>query len=151
MAHAGVDFVMTDFMNKQNIGMGLKTELRKDCDIVRISRWAFTIFSNEKSLEPDVKDILETLFSMEDDPQFELSQEELTKLADNLIAEGEKEDLGKPNLEIKEVAQVIGDDWVMCPICQESWENVSKYGMVRCPKCNSKLHNSKFNPAGFTD
>jgi uncharacterized C2H2 Zn-finger protein len=65
----------------------------------------------------------------------------------SLIAEGEKEDLGKPNPEIKEVAQSIGEDWLMCPICQEAWENASTYGMVRCPKCNNKLHNPKFNQA----
>lgn len=131
-------------MNKQNIGKGLKAELLKGYDIVRISRWAFQIFSNEKSLDSAERDILEKLFSMGDDPQFELSQEELTQLADTLIVEGEKEDLGKPNPEIKEVAQSIGDDWLMCPICQEAWENVSTYGMVRCPKCNNKLHNPKF-------
>jgi len=138
-------------MNKQNIGKGLKAELMKGYDIVRISHWAFQIFSNEKSLDPEVKDTLEKLFSMEDDPQFELSQEELTQLANKLIADGEKEDLDTPNPEIKEIAQSIGDNWLMCPICQEFWKNVSNYGMVRCPKCNNKLHNPKFNPEGFTD
>lgn len=138
-------------MNKQNIGNGLKTELMKGYDIVRISRWAFQIFSNEKSLDPELKDTLEKLFSMEDDPQFELSQEELTKLSNKLIAEGEREDLDQPNPEIKEIAQSIDDDWLMCPLCQESWVNVLKYRMVRCPKCNNKLHNPNFNPEDFSD
>jgi hypothetical protein len=130
-------------MNKQSIGKGLKKELLKGYDIVRISRWAFQIFSNERSLDSATRDILEKLFSMEDDPQFELSQEELTQLADKLIEEGEREDLEKPDPEIKETAVSIGDNWLMCPVCQEAWEDFLKYRMVRCPKCNTKLNNPK--------
>lgn len=74
-------------MNRQNIGKGLKEELLKGYDIVRISRWSFQIFSNEKSLNQETRDILEELFSMENDPQFELSQEELTQLANKLSEE----------------------------------------------------------------
>ncbi len=79
-------------MNKQLIGKELKSELAKGYDIVRISRWAFRVYSEDpRSLDPSLCEILESLFAMEDDPQFELTAEELSNLADRLIAEGEKE------------------------------------------------------------
>lgn len=131
-------------MNKQNFGKELKKELLKGYDIVRISRWAFQLYSNARSLDPETRDILEKLFSMEDDPQFEISQEELTELADKLIEEGERDDLEKPDPGIKETAIFIEDNWLMCPICQESWEEGLKYRMVRCPQCNNKLYNPRF-------
>jgi hypothetical protein len=135
-------------MNKLIIGKGLKSELAKGYDIVRISRWAFNVFSEDtRSLAPSLQDTLENLFAMEDDPQFELSEEELHALADKLIAEGEKEELGEPLSEIKEIATEIAENWLMCPLCQEAWETQSTYGMVRCPACNHKLHNPKYKPA----
>jgi hypothetical protein len=75
-------------MNKKKIGNELKEELLKGYDIIRISRWAFKIFSEERFLDLETRAILENLFSMEDDPQFELSQEELIQFADKLIYEG---------------------------------------------------------------
>jgi len=132
-------------MNKQMIGKELKSELAQGYDIVRISRWALRVFSeNIRSLDASSRDILEKLFSMEDDPQFELTADELCALANKLIDEGDEEELGKPISEIKDVAEELGGNWLMCPLCQESWEDHSKYGMVRCPKCNQKLHNPKF-------
>lgn len=130
-------------MNKQSLGRNLKEELLKGYDIVRISRWAFKVFSSERSLDSETRDVLEKLFSMEDDPQFELSKQELIQIADKLIEEGEKEDLEKSDFGIKEIALSLGDNWLMCPICQETWVDVLMYRMVRCPKCNSKLHNPK--------
>lgn len=132
-------------MDKQFIGRKLKEKLSEGYDVVNISRWAFHIFSNTRSLDSELRDILEQLFSMEDDPQFELTAEELTELAEKLIAEGERDTLGNPIPEIEEIAQSLGDNWFMCPICQEAWEDFSKYGMVRCPKCNNVLHNPKYN------
>lgn len=81
---------------------------------------------------------------MEDDPQFELTSDQLHDLADKLITEGEKEELLKPIQEVKDIAQQLDDTWLMCPLCQEAWENHSRYGMVRCPKCRNKLHNPKY-------
>ncbi len=135
-------------MNKDVIGKALKAELSKGYDVVRISRWAFRIFSeNIKSLDPFLKDTLEKIAAMEDDRQFELTEGDLSILADKLISEGEKEELSQPVLEIKETVQELEGDWVMCPLCQEVWENHSKYGMVRCPRCSNKLHNPKFKPS----
>ena len=81
---------------------------------------------------------------MQLDSQFTLTADELRTLANKLIAEGDEEELGKPISEIKDIAEELGDNWLMCPLCQESWEDHSKYAMVRCPKCDQKLHNPKF-------
>ena len=132
-------------MNKQMIGKELKSELAKGYDIARISRWAFRVYSEDpRSLNSSLCEILESLFTMEDDPQFELTAEELSNLADKLIAEEEKEELSTPVSEIKDKATELGDHWLMCPLCQEAWEEYSVYGMLRCPKCNNKLHNPQF-------
>lgn len=82
----------------------------------------------------DVKSRFDELFS----------EQELEKLAIKFILEREKDDLSKPILEIKDKAEDLGEDWLMCPLCQEAWQSQSKYGMVLCPKCNNKLHNPKF-------
>ena len=132
-------------MNKEKIGKELKAELIRGYSITRISRWAFRVFSeNIRSLDPSLRDILESIFAMEADPQFEMTFDELNDLADRLIFEGEREELFNPIPEIKETAEYLVDNWLMCPLCRESWENHSKYGMVRCPKCGNKLHNPQF-------
>ena len=132
-------------MNKQMIGKGLKSELARGYDIVRISRWAFRVYSEDpRSLDSSLREILESLFTMEDDPQFELTEEELSNLADKLVAEGEREELLIPVPDIKDKATELDEHWLMCPLCQEAWEEHSPYGMVRCPKCNNKLLNPHF-------
>ncbi len=132
-------------MNKKQIGEALKSELAKGYDIVKISRWAFSIYSeNLRSLTPSLCEILENLFVMEDDQQFELTQGQIEEIANKLILEGEKEDLQHPDSKIKEQAKELEGSWLMCPLCQEAWEDKSTYSMLRCPNCKSKLHNPKF-------
>ena len=71
--------------DRKKLGEELKLQLKKGYDIVRISRWAYTIFSNNRRfLDPSIEEILQYLFLMEDDPQFEYTEEELTLLAENL-------------------------------------------------------------------
>ena len=73
-------------MNKKELGEQLKVLLKKEIDIVILSRWAFSIYSNNcRNLDPSMEEILEYLFSMEDDPQFELTEQELSLLAEMLI------------------------------------------------------------------
>jgi hypothetical protein len=72
--------------NKNQIGLLLKKELEKGYDIVRISRWASSLyFNNIREFPDDLQILLEYLFRMEDDPQFEFSEDELQFLADKLI------------------------------------------------------------------
>lgn len=132
-------------MTKNELGKALKELLRKENDIVKISRWALKLYSeNYVSLDSTMIDILECLFSMEDDTQFKLTTDELKELAKKLILEGEKEELSAPIPEIKDIAEDLGDNWLLCPLCHEAWQSQSKYGMVLCPKCSNKLHNPKF-------
>jgi hypothetical protein len=73
-------------MNKQELGNQLKSFLAKESSIVKISRWAFGIYSNNRrDLDSSTREILECLFSMEDDPQFEYTEQELKLLAEKLI------------------------------------------------------------------
>ncbi len=72
--------------SNQQLGETLKTRLTKGYDIVQISRWAYEIyFNNCRFLDPSTEETLEYLFRMEDDPQFEYTEEELRLLADMLI------------------------------------------------------------------
>jgi hypothetical protein len=131
-------------MTKNELGKALKKLLVTESDVVKISRWALKLYSeNYTYLDSTMIEILECLFSIEDDPQFELSNNELNEIADRLIFEGEKEEL-EPIPEIKNTAEDLGDNWLMCPLCQEAWQFQTKYGMVLCPKCGNKLHNPKF-------
>ena len=129
----------------KQIGTELKEELEKGSDITKISRWASKIYHNNLRELGDMQiDILECLLRMEDDPQFELTVDELNEIAENLIFEGEKEELAAPIPEIRDRAEDLGDNWLMCSLCQEAWQSESEYGMVLCPQCNHKLHNPKF-------
>lgn len=73
-------------MNKQKLGLLLKSILKERWGILEISRWAFTIFSdNQRSLDSETQEILEALFSMEDDPQFEYTPDELRIISEKMI------------------------------------------------------------------
>lgn len=133
---------MKDDYTTAKIGRGLKTQLNKGYDIIRISAWADEVLiDNIRELNSYLEDILRHLAMMQDDPQFEIPEKELRDLADRLILEGEKEELSEPIAEIKEIATRLEDNWLMCPICQEAWKDSCKYAMVRCPKCMNRLHN----------
>jgi hypothetical protein len=70
----------------QKIGQELKAQLEIGYNIKRISKWAFGIFHDYLGdLSNDQQDTLIGLFSMEDDPQFELNEQELQLLAEKLI------------------------------------------------------------------
>lgn len=73
-------------MNKQTLGKELDSQLKKGYDIVKISRWAYKLYSeNIRFLDASTEEILECLFSMEDDPQFEYTEKELQLLAEKLL------------------------------------------------------------------
>jgi hypothetical protein len=74
----------------KQLGKELQEELKKGYNIVRISRWAFNIFYNHtRELNFTQRNVLEELFRMEDDPQFEYTEQELRLLAELLINEEE--------------------------------------------------------------
>lgn len=73
-------------MEKTEFGKLLKSFLKKEQEIVKISRWVFRVYSNDvRNLDDSMTEIMESLFSMEDDPQFEYTIEELNTIADMLI------------------------------------------------------------------
>lgn len=85
-----------NFDNKK-LGKELKTHLYFPFDIVKTSRWEYKIFSdNVRCLDSSTEEILEYLFRMENDPQFEYSEQELKVLAKMLINE-EKDPLKQIN------------------------------------------------------
>lgn len=74
-----------NYTNEQ-LGNQLNEELKKGYDVIRISRWALRIyFSSVRELTVTQKDVIMGLFTMEDDPQFEYSEEQLKLLATMLI------------------------------------------------------------------
>ena len=131
--------------SKREFGKDLKKQIDDGYNPKKIGSWAHRLYLEycgkiDKDLEENIID----LFVLEEGPEFELHEIELLVLANKLIAEGDKEELSQPLLEIKEVATTLGDHWLMCPLCQEAWEDHSTYAMVRCPKCNEKLHNPEY-------
>lgn len=125
--------------NKFTFGIELLKKLRKEpFDIVKLSRWCEQLYSNNiRNLDQELKEILFELSTMEDDPQFERTQEELEKLAEKLICE-DAEFLNLPE------ATILDNKWLMCPNCIDAWESNSKKQIVICPKCETTFRNPRF-------
>jgi len=136
-------------MNKKELGIALKTELDKGYDIVRISKWAFKLFSEDpRVFNSEAREILQRLFSMQDDPQFEYTEQDLKSLSLELIKEGEKEELTSNDSHIYEKAEILDNDWLMCPHCQKAWELRNSFKFIECPNCNYKLYNPRNKELG---
>lgn len=81
----------------EEFGRKLYQEIAKGYDIVKISRWSYGVFFNHmKDLSPTQRNVLEELFRMEDDPQFEYTEQELKLLAEMLIS-GEENPIKRIN------------------------------------------------------
>ncbi len=77
--------------SKKEFGQSLKKQLLSDYDVVRLSRWAHSLFLEHSShLEPGLQEILMQLAAMEEGAEFEFSEAELRKLADDLISDGKE-------------------------------------------------------------
>lgn len=44
---------------------------------------------------------------------------------------------------VRDQAQILEGDWLMCPKCDEVWQNHSSLEMILCPKCQSIYLNQK--------
>lgn len=73
----------------------------------------------------ELEEIITDLFVLEEGPEFELPFEDINKLVNKLKEEEEKEDLSCSETEIKDIAVDLGSYWLMCPLCEEAWENHS--------------------------
>jgi len=54
-----------------------------------------------------------------------------------------EEYLGQSDLNISESAIEGDSNWLICPNCNDAWENDSLKAMVICPKCDRALHNPR--------
>lgn len=82
-------------LSKKNFGLQLRDKIKKKLTPKKIGEWAFVVYSdNVRDLDLEMHDIIQTLFMMEEGPEFEYSHAELEKIAELLIAE-EKDILDK--------------------------------------------------------
>ena len=56
-------------------------------------------------------------------------------------------DMEYPLSFVTDTAELVEDNWLMCPKCIDAWESDSILGMVRCPKCSTMFLNSKYSPS----
>lgn len=111
----------------------------------------------EKKAFSDLGKIVDRFSPFEKDlkeyPQFFVSEKDLKK-----SVSFSKDQLGdsffdylnymqKEEMNVSEedrLAQSLGSKYLLCPLCQEIWEDVSTCFFATCPKCNSKLQNPRF-------
>lgn len=130
-------------MNKLNIGQDLASFIDRGISSEEISRWALKVYSeNIRELDSSLIETLEIIFSMNDDPQFKLGRNQLQQVAEKLIEEG-KEEFAESDSQIEEIAELLSDNWLMCPLCDKTWETFSRYGVIKCPGCKKDLLNPK--------
>lgn len=80
-------------MNYQasDFGRELLWELNRGYNIVRISRWAMAAYLKHSSCtDPSLDSEIMKVIAMEEGPEFEMTEEELRKFAQRLIALMEK-------------------------------------------------------------
>lgn len=116
----------------------LKEKIKENVSIPEIGAWVYSLRTENK--DKDLDSLLYHLMFMEEGEEFELSYEELEKIADDLI-EGE---LKNPDPSIEKLAIILDEKWLMCPDCIDGWESTSKNAMVICSNCNQVLHNPRF-------
>lgn len=73
---------------KAQFGKDLKKKLLMNLEPSKIGRWVYLVYWEyiNKNIDPELENLLLTLNTMEDGPEFEFSYEELHKIADDLIA-----------------------------------------------------------------
>ena len=124
--------------NKICFAKALKNKIERRDPIKAIGNWIFSVYS--ENTDDSFDGLLYHLMFIEEGKEFELSYQELEKIADDLI-EGE---LKNPDPSISKSATSLDKKWIMCPDCIDAWESTSKTAMVICPKCNQLFHNPRF-------
>ena len=56
-------------------------------------------------------------------------------------------DMEYPLSSVTDTAELVHDNWLMCPKCIDAWESDSVLGMVRCPKCSTTFLNPRYSPS----
>ncbi len=76
---------------REKLGKELKEKIGKNFTPKQIGKWAFEVyFNNIRDFNSEMNKIIQTLFMMEEGPEFEYTKEELKLLAELLI-EGQKD------------------------------------------------------------
>lgn len=119
----------------------LQEKIKNRDSVSEIGGWAYSVyFNNMGKINSSFRNILLDLSTMEDGEEFEVSYEELEKIATKLI----EEEFKLPDPNIKKSATILDKTWLMCPDCIDAWESTSKNAMVICPKCNQVFHNPRW-------
>ena len=72
---------------KKEFGKELKLNLEKGLRSAELGHWVYGVYiRNISEIDKELQEIMLFLNTMEDGPEFELSYEELDKIADELIA-----------------------------------------------------------------
>lgn len=53
------------------------------------------------------------------------------------------DNLKKTNSSIKEEAEIIDQEWLLCPVCHDAWQSHSLDAMIVCANCQKILHNPR--------
>lgn len=70
---------------KKQFSLELREQLCRGYDVVRLSQWPDLVrLDNYRELEPGLRDIVRQIDGMDMGSEFELSEDELWKLADEL-------------------------------------------------------------------
>ena len=72
--------------SKRDFGEELKAMISSGKNARQIGKWAHSIFFNYcRELNPELREIIETLLMMEEGPEFEYTEQELRLLAELLV------------------------------------------------------------------
>ena len=126
---------------KRTLAKDLLFLLKQGYNVKKIASWADSLYW--KNIGQNIPD-LESIAFMDAGPEFVLGEEALCRIAQKWLEEGDKEDLAVTVAEIKERAEDIGQGWSYCPVCHDAWKNTSSHAMVKCPSCDSMLHNPNY-------
>ncbi len=70
---------------KKDFGARLKEQLSANYDVVKIARWTHREFLDHCiEIETDLESEMMRIIAMEEGPEFELTEQEITSLADEL-------------------------------------------------------------------
>lgn len=68
--------------SRQDFGEDLLAELVKGYDVVRLSRWAMSVYMKRcREIDADLDKIIMSIVAMEEGPEFEFSEQELRQMA----------------------------------------------------------------------
>ncbi len=72
---------------KERFGKELKEKIESGSSPQEIGKWAFEVFFHYgRSFDPNMNEVIQKVFMMEEGPEFEYSRDELLEIAEKFIA-----------------------------------------------------------------